>query len=59
MHTMQALPPCKLQHITTSGSSLPCLAAVLTFSHLMMRRPQYSPLIYLEPGMLSKGSGAE
>jgi hypothetical protein len=47
------------EHITPVGGSTPGLAAVLTLLHLTMRRPHYSPLIYLEPGALAKGSVVE
>lgn len=49
----------QVQHITPAGGSSPGLAAVLTLVHLTMRRPHYSPLIYLEPGALAKGSVVE
>jgi hypothetical protein len=45
----------QIEQITPAGGSSPGLAAVLTLLHLTMRRPQYSPLIYLEPGALAKG----
>jgi hypothetical protein len=45
----------QIEQITPAGGSSPGLAALLTLLHVTMRRPHYSPLIYLEPGALAKG----